>query len=288
MGRPKNKYPTDSKLYRIRVRMLISCLNSKNPHFKYFGAKGISVCEEWVNSYEDFYLWANSNGYEDGLTILRRDENKDFTPDNCFFGKYERTTHGMSKSRIYHIRREMIHRCHNEKSSSYKNYGAKGIKVCKEWRENFENFWEWASSNGYSDELTIDRINPKLGYSPENCRWITMHEQILNQDRNKNRTAEEKYIRKLDDGRYRLHIAKRTKGKSQQLLAQTLETIDEAIKARDYFLKYGEKIDMKKLDEEITSLTASPEERKIKMLKRKKELRKEKRKYKVYERKQVA
>jgi hypothetical protein len=90
-----------------------------------------------------------------------------------------RTTHGMSYTRLYYIWQGIKRRCYYEKEPSYPYYGAIGITVCDEWR-TFENFKEWALNNGYSDDLTIDRVDNSVGYSPENCRWTTIKEQNRN------------------------------------------------------------------------------------------------------------
>ena len=84
--------------------------------------------------------------------------------------------HGQSKTRLYGIYNGMKQRCNNPKSQSYQYYGAKGIKVCDEWKNDFMAFKEWADANGYNDTLTIDRIDPKKDYCPENCRWLTINE----------------------------------------------------------------------------------------------------------------
>ena len=92
------------------------------------------------------------------------------------------TTHGMTGTRIYRIRSGMIARCYKENATSYPKYGAKGITVCEEWlgENGFINFYNWAMENGYKDNLTLDRINPKGNYEPSNCRWATYKEQANN------------------------------------------------------------------------------------------------------------
>ena len=74
----------------------------------------------------------------------------------------------------------MKQRCCNPNNISYKYYGLKGIKVCSEWLDDFMNFYNWATENGYRDNLTIDRINADDDYKPSNCRWATCKEQSSN------------------------------------------------------------------------------------------------------------
>lgn len=94
-----------------------------------------------------------------------------------------RQTHGQAHTRLYNIWQSMKQRCSLPSTSCYKYYGGRGIKVCEEWQK-FEPFYHWAISNGYADNLTIDRINVNGNYEPSNCRWITIKEQASNTRRN--------------------------------------------------------------------------------------------------------
>jgi hypothetical protein len=78
----------------------------------------------------------------------------------------------------------MIGRCRYPRNNRYKNYGARGICVCKEWESDFKTFYDWAIANGYIDGLTLDRVDVNGNYEPSNCRWATYQSQGMNRTNN--------------------------------------------------------------------------------------------------------
>ena len=98
-------------------------------------------------------------------------------------------TVGRAESRLHYIWASMIQRCYDNNAAAYSRYGGRGIEVCEEWRRDFSAFATWAQSNGYSDALTIDRVDNGDGYSPGNCRWATMRQQARNTRRNRHLEA---------------------------------------------------------------------------------------------------
>ena len=93
--------------------------------------------------------------------------------------------HGYYGTRVYRIWNGIKRRCLSPDDTSYENYGGRGIKICDEWKNSSAMFIEWALSHGYTDELTIDRIDVNGDYCPENCRWVTYREQGKNKRNNR-------------------------------------------------------------------------------------------------------
>lgn len=88
--------------------------------------------------------------------------------------------HGLVGTRIYRIWHHMKERCLDQSCKDFVNYGGRGINICTEWKNDFNQFYIWSMQNGYSDILTIDRMNNDGDYTPSNCRWATRTEQNRN------------------------------------------------------------------------------------------------------------
>lgn len=79
--------------------------------------------------------------------------------------------HGLTHTRLFNIWQGMRGRCYNKNEFAYKDYGGRGITICEEWKNDFISFYNWSMSNGYQENLSIDRINVNGNYEPSNCRW---------------------------------------------------------------------------------------------------------------------
>lgn len=80
--------------------------------------------------------------------------------------------------KIYKCWNSMKQRCYNENNKAYKNYGARGITMYDEWKNNFLSFYEWAKDNGWKEGLELDRIDNNGNYEPSNCQFITQGENL--------------------------------------------------------------------------------------------------------------
>lgn len=140
-----------------------------------------------------------------------------------------RKGHGGQYTRLYSIWQSMKSRCYYNKNKNYKYYGGRGIIVCDIWKDSFQEFESWALNNGYSDELTIDRINTNKDYTPDNCRWTTPEKQAINRRTQSNNTSGHRGVVRSECGkRWRAQI--HSKGKGYNL--GTFANLEDAVRAR--------------------------------------------------------
>ena len=129
--------------------------------------------------------------------------------EKCIFYK-----HGFSHTPLYAVYIQMVARCHNPKHNYYFNYGARGITVCDEWRNDRLKFIKWSYENGYKEGLSIDRIDNSKGYSPTNCRWTDRRTQ-------QNNTRKNRFI-EVNGERHTLSEWSRIKGISKHTIEHRL------------------------------------------------------------------
>ena len=112
------------------------CYNSKKPEFKYYGGKGVVVCEDWLQNSKAFCDWAMSHGYNDNLTLDRIDRNGNYEPSNCRWV-------------------DMTTQANNKKNNHFLTYKGKTQTIA-----------QWSRETGLSANLIVKRIN-RQKWSPE-------------------------------------------------------------------------------------------------------------------------
>jgi hypothetical protein len=172
---------SSKKGYRSWTSIKSLCYNKNNKRYHKLGGKGIIVCDRWKKSFINFY---NDMGERPGeLCLLRIDDEKNFTPENCIWGiKKGNTRHDMSRTPEIRSWQHMKGRCYNENDKKYPRYGGRGIKVCDKWLESFENFYE--DMGDRPPRTSLDREDNDGNYEPGNCRWATSKQQSNNMSSN--------------------------------------------------------------------------------------------------------
>lgn len=198
-----------SALYQVWCDMLRSARRETEFYTRHGFAKPYRVDEEF-REFDTFALWAKFNqGYEigrdDHKQLARRDIHETFNPDNCYFcerqdyvkeldvlkyeitkgasgviykdGKFAPKWNGQSKTRLYNIWKTTCRACSDPGQKDYARLGGKGIRVQEEWRKDYLAFEDWAWEHGYTDELSLVRIDKDKDFTPNNCRWETKTER---------------------------------------------------------------------------------------------------------------
>lgn len=148
--------------------------------------------------------------------------------------KSNRQTHGLRYHKFYGTWDSMMQRCNNSKSTNYKNYGARGIKVSEEFKD-CKTFIKYIESlPNYSEDKQIDRINNDLGYQRNNLKWSDRTEQNLNKrvksDNSTGYTGVSKAVNSTDNYRAYLFI------KNKYINIGIFDSIEEAVKARNKYI----------------------------------------------------
>ena len=138
-----------SSLYNIWNGMKFRCTNKNSESYKDYGGRGISVCEEWFNNPQSFIEWALKNGYKEGLTIDRIDNEKDYCPENCRW---------ISKGEQAKNRR---------------------MNYCIEYKGETKTLWELCEELNLNYNLVHNRIK-KLGWSLEKAINTPVNENKRN------------------------------------------------------------------------------------------------------------
>lgn len=153
----------------------VTVLKELEPHFTPNGTKQrIVLCKCFCGNIFKTQLNHLKNGHTKSCGCYNKKRSTDVN-----------TKHGLEGTRIYNTYYNMRSRCYNPNNKEYKHYGKRGITVCEEWLNDFMAFYDWSIKHGYSESLSIDRIDNNKGYDPTNCRWVDMKTQQRNKSNNR-------------------------------------------------------------------------------------------------------
>lgn len=167
-----------TRLYKIWKAMRKRCSNPNDPVYRWYGQKGITVCNEWAK-FVNFKNWAYENGYNDNLSIERKNPAWNYCPENCEWitrsenskraaaaNPHKGGKHNLYKTKIYGF----WQRWHNQ--------------MCQEWQD-VTVFKRWSDEHGYKEGLCLIRHDYSKPISPSNCEFGTRKEQLQNIINNK-------------------------------------------------------------------------------------------------------
>lgn len=113
------------------------------------------------------------------ITMIHSIKSGNTNSCGCYYDKTH-ATHGLAKHPLFAVRNAIKQRCLNPKNTRFHDYGGRGIKICDEWLNDFQKFYDWSIQNGYRKGLQLDRINNDGNYEPSNCRFVTQTINIRN------------------------------------------------------------------------------------------------------------
>lgn len=144
------------------------------PHYNQMATFVLAECE--CGNKKEYLLKAITSGRTKSCGCYQSDLQR----ERAIERNYKHGKSDLANNRLYRIWCGMKARCYIKSARQYNDYGGRGITVCDEWRYDFKTFESWALSNGYTDNLTIDRKKVNEGYYPENCSWKTITDQAKN------------------------------------------------------------------------------------------------------------
>lgn len=140
---------------------------------------------------------------------------------------------------LYFKWRDILTRCYKDTQESKIYYKDRGITVCDEWKNNFQEFLKWSFANGYKKGLSLDRIDSDGNYEPSNCRWTTKLVQAQNRGMHRNNTSGAKGVRKTSYGRYHAYITREFKQYNLGMYDSFEDAVEARRKAKEHYEEHG-------------------------------------------------